>query len=114
MPAVGINGMGRMGRLALSAALGGIARMPGDPRAGKRLKIRHVNEIKGGVAATVHLLEFDSLHGRWRTSFEVDGESTFSIGGTRIGCSSAASPRDVPWGDLGCDIVLKFRFNVFD
>jgi glyceraldehyde 3-phosphate dehydrogenase len=107
MPAVGINGMGRMGRLALRAALRGIARMPGDPRAGNRLKIRHVNEIKGGVAATVHLLEFDSLHGRWRTSFEVDGESTFSIGGTRIGCSSAASPRDVPWRDLGCDIVLE-------
>jgi len=104
---VGINGMGRMGRLALRAASGGIQRVPGDPRTGNRLDVCHVNEIKGGVAATAHLLEFDSIHGRWRTSFEIDGEKTLAVAGRRIGFSAAASPRDVPWGDLGCDIVLE-------
>jgi glyceraldehyde 3-phosphate dehydrogenase len=104
---VGINGMGRMGRLALRAALGGFQRVPGDPRTGNRLDVYHVNEIKGGVATTAHLLEFDSIHGRWHTTFEVDGENAFAVGGRRIGFSAAASPRDVAWGDLGCDVVLE-------
>ena len=63
---VGINGMGRMGRLALRAAMGAIERPAGDPRAGNRLEVVHLNEIKGGAAATAHLLEFDSVQGRWR------------------------------------------------
>jgi glyceraldehyde 3-phosphate dehydrogenase len=104
---VGINGMGRMGRLALRASLGAVARVEGDPRAANRLDVVHVNEIKGGAAATAHLLEFDSIHGRWRTSFAVDGETSVGVGGKRIGFSAAASPGEVPWGDLGCDIVLE-------
>ena len=104
---VGINGMGRMGRLALRAASGAIARVDGDPRAANRLDVVHVNEIKGGAFATAHLLEFDSIHGRWRTSFEVDGDSAIVVGGKPIGFSAAASPGDVAWGDLGCEIVLE-------
>jgi glyceraldehyde 3-phosphate dehydrogenase len=104
---VGINGMGRMGRLALRAAMGGLPRPDDDPRAGNRLEIALVNEIKGGVEATAHLLEFDSLHGRWRTSIGVDGGSTISVAGQRIGFSATAAPGDVPWGDLGCDVVLE-------
>jgi glyceraldehyde 3-phosphate dehydrogenase len=104
---VGINGMGRMGRLVLRAAFGAIARAQDDPRAGNRLDVVHVNEIKGGSAATAHLLEFDSIHGRWRTSFEVDGERSIRVGGKGIGFSAAASPSEISWGDLGCDIVLE-------
>jgi glyceraldehyde 3-phosphate dehydrogenase len=105
--AVGINGMGRMGRLALRAAMGAIQRAAGDPRAGNRLDIAHVNEIKGGAAATAHLLEFDSIHGRWLTAIETDGDSALAAGGKRIGFSAASSPGEVPWGDLGCDVVLE-------
>jgi glyceraldehyde 3-phosphate dehydrogenase len=100
---VGINGMGRMGRLALRAAFGGIARPLDDPRRDNRLEVIHVNEIKGGAAATAHLLEFDSMHGRWHTAFEVDGERGLAVGGTYLGYSAAASPGDVAWGDLGCE-----------
>ena len=89
------------------AAFGAITRAEGDPRAGNQLEVAHVNEIKGGAAATAHLLEFDSIHGRWRTSFEVDGNSAIAVGGKRISFSAAASPGAVPWGDLGCDIVLE-------
>ena len=71
---VGINGMGRMGRLAARAALGGLARAEGDPRAGSGLDIVHVNEVKGGATATAHLMEFDSVHGRWRDRFTVEDE----------------------------------------
>lgn len=107
MMRIGINGMGRMGRLALRAGLGGIVRTKDDPRASNRLDIVHVNEIKGGAAATAHLLEFDSIHGRWHASFATDGETAIAVGGRRIGFSAAVSPGEVPWGDLGCDIVLE-------
>ncbi len=105
--AIGINGMGRIGRLALRAALGGVVRDPGDPRPGARLDIAHVNEIKGGAATAAHLLEFDSIHGRWRTTFDVEDDSAITIGNRRIGFSAAAAPAEVPWGDLGCDVVLE-------
>lgn len=104
---VGINGVGRMGRLALRAAFGGVQRPLDDPRRDNRLEVIHVNEIKGGAAATAHLLEFDSMHGRWHTSFEVDGERGLAVGGTYLGFSAAAAPGDVPWGDLGCEMVLE-------
>ena len=104
---VGINGMGRMGRLALRAAFGGVQRPLDDPRRDNRLEVIHVNEIKGGAAATAHLLEFDSMHGRWHTSFELDGERGLAVGGTYLGFSAAASPGDVAWGDLGCEMVLE-------
>jgi glyceraldehyde 3-phosphate dehydrogenase len=104
---VGINGMGRMGRLALRAAMGGVYRAADDPRAGNRLDVVHLNEIKGGAAATAHLLEFDSVHGRWRTGFGVEGEDAITVGNHRLGFSAKAAPADVPWGDMGCDIVLE-------
>jgi glyceraldehyde 3-phosphate dehydrogenase len=104
---IGINGMGRMGRLALRAALGGIERVDGDPRAANRLDVVHVNEIKGGVEATAHLIEFDSIHGRWRTSIGVEGRDAITVGRRRIGFSESKAPGDVPWGDLGCEIVLE-------
>jgi glyceraldehyde 3-phosphate dehydrogenase len=103
---VGINGMGRIGRLALRAAMGGIYRETNDPRADNRLDVVHVNEVKGGAATAAHLLEFDSIHGRWRTDFASD-ERWVSVAGKRIGFSAAAAPDAVAWGDLGCDIVLE-------
>ena len=103
---VGINGMGRIGRLALRAALGAAERGADDPRAGNRLDIVHVNEIKGGPAATAHLLEFDSIQGRWRSPISVNNE-TIRIGACEIGFSAHATAADIPWGDMGVDIVLE-------
>jgi glyceraldehyde 3-phosphate dehydrogenase len=104
---VGINGMGRIGRLAMRAAFGGMPRTAGDPRAANRLDIVHVNELKGGAAATAHLLEFDSIHGRWHGSFGAEDDKAIIVDNKRIGFSAAAAPGDVPWGDLGCDVVLE-------
>ena len=104
---VGINGMGRIGRLAMRAAFGGMPRAVGDPRAANRLDIVHVNELKGGAAATAHLLEFDSIHGRWHGSFGVEDDKAIIVDNKRFGFSAAAAPGDVPWGDLGCDVVLE-------
>ncbi|MGE0858456.1 MAG: ArsJ-associated glyceraldehyde-3-phosphate dehydrogenase [Gammaproteobacteria bacterium] len=104
---VGINGMGRIGRLVARAALGGLPRPADDPRGAQRLDIVHVNEIKGGAAATAHLLEFDSVHGRWRTEIATDGPDALLVTGRRIGFSALPAPGDVPWGALGCELVLE-------
>ncbi|WP_119418466.1 ArsJ-associated glyceraldehyde-3-phosphate dehydrogenase [Desertibaculum subflavum] len=105
--AIGINGMGRIGRLALRAALGGVERDSADPRRARRLEIGHVNEVKGGAATTAHLLEFDSIHGRWRGPRALDREDAFLVGDRPISFSAKADPGEVRWGDLGCDIVLE-------
>lgn len=104
---VGINGMGRIGRLALRAAMGGLYRAPDDPRADNRLDVVHVNEVKGGAATAAHLLEFDSIHGRWRENFGTEDNRAILIGNRRIGFTEAPTPDAVSWGDLGCDIVLE-------
>ncbi len=104
---VGINGMGRIGRLALRAAMGGMYRPTDDPRADNRLDVVHVNEVKGGAATAAHLLEFDSIHGRWRDSFGADADRAIHVGNRRIGFTAAPTPDGVAWGDLGCDIVLE-------
>lgn len=104
---IGIDGMGRIGRLALRAAVGAPYRPANDPRAYARLDVVHVNEIKGGVATTAHLLEFDSVHGRWRGNFRVEDDAAIHVGNQRIGFSAEPAPDAIAWGDLGCDIVLE-------
>ncbi|MGE0418364.1 MAG: ArsJ-associated glyceraldehyde-3-phosphate dehydrogenase [Acetobacteraceae bacterium] len=104
---VGINGMGRIGRLALRAAFGGLYRPDDDPRAGNRLNIVHVNEAKGGAVTAAHLLEFDSVHGRWRAALATEGDRAFRVDDHVIGFSAATQPGDVTWGDLGCEIVME-------
>lgn len=104
---VGINGMGRIGRLAFRAAFGAASRGPDDPRSQNRLDIVHVNEIKGGVTATSHLLQFDTVQGRWRASIRNESEDAFSVDGKKIGYSSHPATNDIPWGDLGVDVVLE-------
>ena len=104
---VGINGMGRIGRLALRAAMGAAERPSDDPRAKNRLQVVHLNELKGGAAATAHLLAFDSVQGKWREHIEADGDRAIQVGSQTLGFSSHASPSDIPWGDLGVDLVLE-------
>src|SRR6476646_4365704 len=92
---IGINGFGRMGRLALRAAWGW-----------PELEFAHVNEPGGDAATAAHLLTFDSVHGRWAVAAE-GGEGSLSIGGASIGYTGAAAPGEVPWGELGAEIVLE-------
>ncbi|MBL8719527.1 MAG: ArsJ-associated glyceraldehyde-3-phosphate dehydrogenase [Myxococcales bacterium] len=98
---IGINGFGRMGRLALRAAWG---------RAG--IEVVHVNETKGGAETAAHLLVFDSIHGRWGHDVRGAGDS-LAIDDRRLGFSAHASPGAVPWREAGVDLVLecsgKFR-----
>lgn len=104
---IGINGMGRIGRLALRAALGAAERPADDPRAGNRLDVVHLNELKGGSAATAHLLAFDSVQGKWRADISAEDDRTLRIDDRRMGFSAHATAADIPWGDLGVDVVLE-------
>ena len=104
---VGINGMGRIGRLALRAALGAAQRPAEDPRAGNRLEVVHLNEIKGGAATTAHLLAFDSVQGRWRADIASEGDRAVTIDAHRLSFTSHPAPSDIPWGELGVDLVLE-------
>jgi glyceraldehyde 3-phosphate dehydrogenase len=98
---IGINGFGRMGRLALRAAWDW-----------PELEIVHINEVKGGAQCAAHLLEFDSVHGRWNREIRAEG-SVVIIDGSAVGFSEYKTPGEVPWDDLGVDIVIessgKFR-----
>ena len=111
---IGINGMGRIGRLALRAGLGGANRASDDPRAGNRLDVVHVNEIKAGAAACAHLLQFDSMQGRWRTPIEADRIDGIQLADRRIGFSEHKVAADIPWGDLGVDVVLECTGKFLD
>jgi glyceraldehyde 3-phosphate dehydrogenase len=104
---VGINGMGRMGRLALRAAFGAIEREAIDPRGANRLKVVHLNEIKGGAAACGHLLAFDTVQGKWRADIRADGGDAIRIDDHRLGFTEHAVASEIPWGDLGVDLVLE-------
>ena len=104
---VGINGMGRIGRLALRAAMGSAERPEDDPRGGNRLEVVHLNEIKGGAAATAHLLAYDSVQGKWKAPIEATDDHNIRIAGRNVGFSSHAKSADIPWGEVGVDVVLE-------
>ena len=103
---VGINGMGRIGRLALRAALGGAHRGKDDPYRDHRLDVVHINEIKGGAEATAHLLTFDTVQGRWEEDIRAESSSRVRIGDRLLRFTENGAPADIPWGDLGVDLVL--------
>lgn len=73
----------------------------------ERLDVVHVNEIKGGSQALAHLLEFDTVQGRWREAIYASQPDLIEIGGRRLGYSSFAHPSQIPWGELGVDLVLE-------
>ena len=104
---VGINGMGRIGRLALRAAMGAAHRPADDPRQANRLEVVHLNELKGGAAATAHLLAFDSVQGPWRADIAAEDESAIRVNQQTLSFSAHGQAADIPWGDMGVELVLE-------
>ena len=92
---IGINGFGRMGRLALRAAWDWAG-----------IEFVHINVLKGGAETAAHLLKFDSVHGRWTHDVSAT-EKYLKINSKQVSFSSFANPAEVPWRDLGVDIVLE-------
>jgi len=104
---IGINGFGRIGRLVFRALWG----RPG-------IELVHVNDPAGDAAAAAHLLEFDSVHGRWPVAVSCPSEAashhatasqpdSFLVQQRRVSYSQAKDPTAVPWNQAGVELVLE-------
>ena len=92
---IGINGFGRIGRLVVRAL-----------RDHPSLQLVHINEVKGGPITAAHLLEFDSVHGRYPGSVYLDGD-TLVIDDQRVSFSEHDQPEAIDWKMYGVDVVLE-------
>jgi glyceraldehyde 3-phosphate dehydrogenase len=92
---VGINGFGRIGKNFFRAALAG----HGD------LEIVAANDI-GDVPTMAHLLKHDSVAGTLDLEVRADGD-TIHVGDRSLKILSERAPADLPWGDLGVDVVVE-------
>lgn len=91
---VGINGFGRIGRLVFRA-------MEKDPA----FDIVAIND-PGSITAAAHLLKYDSIHGRAYDEVRVDGDSII-VDGRRVRVLSDRDPRNLPWGELGVELIIE-------
>ena len=90
---VGINGFGRIGRNYLRAAKG------------QDVELVAVNDLTDNKTLA-HLLKYDSTFGRLDSDVSYDEES-ITVGGQRIAASAQRDPAQLPWGDLGVDVVIE-------
>ncbi len=94
---VGINGYGRIGRNMLRALY------EGDKH--EEIEIVAVNDL-GDANTNAHLTQYDTAHGRFPGTIEVDGDAMV-VNGDRIRVFAERDPAKLPWGELGVDIVLE-------
>lgn len=92
---VGINGFGRIGRNFFRAAL----------EQGGDFEIVAFNDL-GDVETMAHLLKYDSVGGRLSEQVEVSG-SGLKVGGKEIKGLAERDPANLPWKDLGVDVVIE-------
>jgi glyceraldehyde 3-phosphate dehydrogenase len=92
---VGINGFGRIGRMVFRAAV----------RDFPDIEVVGINDLlEPGYLA--YMLEYDSVHGRFKGTIAVDG-STLVVNGKRIRLTAEKDPAALKWGDIGADIVVE-------
>mgnify|MGYP000979507558 CR=1 FL=1 len=94
---VAINGYGRIGRNILRAHYEGGKKHP--------IEIVAINDL-GDAKINAHLTQYDTAHGRFPGTVSVDGDSIV-VNGDRIRVLSNRNPADLPWGELGVDVVLE-------
>ena len=92
---LGINGFGRIGRLVCRAAIE-------NPDA----TVVAVNDPFLPVDYAAYQFKYDSVHGRYPGTVEVDGDCLV-IDGTRVKFFAERDPTQIPWGDAGADIVCE-------
>jgi len=93
---VGINGFGRIGRQSLKAML---ERHPRD------LEVVAVNDLTD-TKTNAHLLKYDSTYGRFPGEVEATADSLI-VNGHNIKVLSQRDPAQIPWGDLGIELVIE-------
>ena len=90
---VGINGFGRMGRLSFRAAFDW-----------DDVEFVQINDLKGDATTLAHLVNFDSVHGRWHNEASSEG-NTIIINGKSIACTQNKNIADTDWSQ--CDVVIE-------
>jgi len=93
---VAINGFGRIGRLVLRSIL---------EHGRKDIEVVAVNDL-GPVNTNVHLLKYDSIHGRLGMDVKVDGDKV-SVGGETLKDKTIKDPKELPHKELGVDIAME-------
>lgn len=103
---VGINGFGRIGRNVLRCAIErGEFEVALVNHKSRRLDFRAINDLT--YAQTLaHLLKYDSVHGTLNADVSAT-EDTIIINGKEIKVYAEADPANLPWGDLGVDVVIE-------
>jgi glyceraldehyde 3-phosphate dehydrogenase len=91
---VGINGFGRIGRNIMRAALGS-----------KDVDFVAVNDLTS-AATLAHLLKYDSILGNLKSSIKADGDR-ITVDGDSFQVLSSKDPAQLPWKDLGVDVVFE-------
>ena len=94
---VAINGYGRIGRNVLRAHYEG----------GKKndIQIVAINDL-GNAESNAHLTRYDTAHGKFPGTVVVDGDHMI-VNGDKIRVFAQRNPADIPWGELGVDVVLE-------
>lgn len=93
---VGINGFGRIGRQVFKVIYENYQGV---------LDVEAINDLTD-VATNAHMLKYDSTYGRFPGEVTVkDGD--MYIDGAKLKSYAERNPADLPWGDLGVDIVLE-------
>lgn len=100
---IAINGFGRIGRNVLRAVIESHE---------KEIKVVAIND-SGPIKTNVHLLKYDSVHGRLNSDIKIINDDTFEINGMKIKKLSNRNPEELEWGKLDVDIVLECtgKFN---
>ena len=91
---IAINGFGRIGRCVLRAALND-----------DRFEFVHINDLTS-VETLAHLLEYDTVHGRYEHPVTVE-DGHLVVAGKRIEVSAVKDPTQLPWGEKQVDVVLE-------
>jgi glyceraldehyde 3-phosphate dehydrogenase len=94
---VAINGYGRIGRNVLRA-------LYESGRTGE-IEIVALNDL-GDAESNAHLTRYDTAHGKFPFEVEVDGDALI-VNGDRIRVFAERNPADLPWGELGVDVVME-------
>ena len=92
---VGVNGFGRIGRYFSRLAL-----------MNPQIDLVAINDL-APIETLVHLLKYDSIHGRMHDEFEVKGNQLIFNQTQKIEFLQHKNPAEIPWGDLGVDIVIE-------
>ncbi|MCC5865510.1 MAG: type I glyceraldehyde-3-phosphate dehydrogenase [Wenzhouxiangella sp.] len=94
---VAINGYGRIGRNVLRAVY--------ENQRNSEIQIVAVNDL-GDSATNAHLTRFDTAHGKFNADVQVDGDDLI-VNGDRIRVLAQRDPAQLPWGEMGVDIVFE-------